>query len=179
MQSWPIGPDIPVTVISDHKNLTYFMQSCTLNHQQTHWSMFLADFNFKLDWLPGSKNTTDFPSRCLDYKPKEGDTLDSQPILTELHLEHLYPHYIQPSTSSLPNQLSALWNNLWWTLQMLMLLWMLLPVFVSTRNSSLPFLHTTQNSIPQLHSCWDCLLQHPTHSCNIICSKWKHLARLI
>ena len=56
MQSWLIGTDLPVTVISDYKNLMYFMQSRSLNHRQTCWALILQDFNFKLTWLPGSSN---------------------------------------------------------------------------------------------------------------------------
>ena len=67
MRSWLIGTNLPVTVVFNHKNLTNFMQSCSLNYQQIHWALFLQDFNFKLDWLPGSSNLVDFPSRCPDF----------------------------------------------------------------------------------------------------------------
>ena len=107
MQSWLIGTDLPVTVISDHKNLMYFMQSHSLNCRQTCWALFLQDFNFKLNWLPGSSNPVDFPSRPTDFQPKGEDTVDAQPILTNSHLEHLYPHYSKPPFSTLPIEISS------------------------------------------------------------------------
>ena len=107
MRPWLIGTDLPVTVVSDHKNLMYFMQSRSLNHQQTCWALFLQDFNFKLDWLLGSSNPVDFPSRCPDFQPKGEDTVDAQPILTNSHLERLYPHYSKPSSLTSPIEISS------------------------------------------------------------------------
>ena len=34
MHTWLIGTDIPISVVSDHKNLEYFMTLCVLNHCQ-------------------------------------------------------------------------------------------------------------------------------------------------
>ena len=39
------------------------MSSQVLNCQQAHWSMFLSEFSFKLDYAPGKKNPADVPSR--------------------------------------------------------------------------------------------------------------------
>src|SRR5258708_5026727 len=72
---WLSGMILPVSIITDHKNLEYFMTSHLLNHQQACWSLELAEFNFKLSWIPGSKNPADAPSRCPDYVPQEGDML--------------------------------------------------------------------------------------------------------
>jgi len=36
---WLSGMTIPVLVITDHKNLEYFMTSRQLNHQQARWSV--------------------------------------------------------------------------------------------------------------------------------------------
>ena len=107
MRSWLIGTDLPVTVVSDHKNLMYFMQSRSLNHRQTHWALFLQNFNFKLDWLPGSSNPADFPSRRMDFRPKGENMVDAQPILTDSHLECLYPHYLKPPSSTSPIEISS------------------------------------------------------------------------
>lgn len=97
MRSWLIGTAIPVTVISDHRNLQYFMQSRALNRRQSRWAMFLSDFYFKLDWMPGSKNPADFPSRRPDYALGREDSTTSNPILSDDHLERLYPHYVKPT----------------------------------------------------------------------------------
>ena len=100
MWCWLIGTNKPITVISDHKNLMYFMQSHSLICWQTCWALFLQNFNFKLNWLPGSSNLANFPSRCLEFQPKQGDSVDTQLILTNSHLKQLYPHYFKPSSST-------------------------------------------------------------------------------
>lgn len=62
MRAWLIGTADPVSVVSDHKNLEYFMSSRVLNQRQACWSMFLSEFNFRLDYAPGLKNPADAPS---------------------------------------------------------------------------------------------------------------------
>src|SRR5258708_35351614 len=59
---WLSGTVIPVLVITDHKNLEYFMTSHQLNQRQACWSLELAKFNFKLSWIPGSNNPSAAPS---------------------------------------------------------------------------------------------------------------------
>ena len=46
----------PVQVITDHKNLEYFMSNKFLNRRQTRWSEFFSKFNFKIIYRPGSLN---------------------------------------------------------------------------------------------------------------------------
>jgi len=55
-----------VEIWTDHKNLEYFMVAKKLNRHQTHWSLYLARFDFKLTHCPG---------RCMG-KP---DTLSRRP----------------------------------------------------------------------------------------------------
>ena len=38
----------PVEVITDHKNLKYFMFNKLFNRRQARWSKFLSRFNFKI-----------------------------------------------------------------------------------------------------------------------------------
>ena len=46
------GSGIPVKVLSDHKNLEYFMTTKLLNRRQARWSEFLSRFNFQIVyWL--------------------------------------------------------------------------------------------------------------------------------
>jgi hypothetical protein len=47
------GISHPVKVLSDHKNLEYFMTTKLLNHRQTHWAEYLSCFNFKIVYRPG------------------------------------------------------------------------------------------------------------------------------
>jgi hypothetical protein len=60
---WLSGTMIPVSVITDHKNLVYFMTQRTLN---------------RLSYAPGAQNPADGPSRREDYMPKEGDTVNEE-----------------------------------------------------------------------------------------------------
>ena len=45
--------DHPIQVLSDHKNLEYFMTSKLLNRRQARWAEFLSRFNFKITYRPG------------------------------------------------------------------------------------------------------------------------------
>jgi hypothetical protein len=38
----------PIKILTDHKNLEYFMTSKLLNQRQTRWSEFLSRFKFKI-----------------------------------------------------------------------------------------------------------------------------------
>ena len=47
----------PVEVITDHKNLEYFISNKFLNRRQTWWSEFLFKFNFEIIYKPGFTNS--------------------------------------------------------------------------------------------------------------------------
>lgn len=49
------GAGVPVEVISDHKNLQYFMTTKRLSRRQARWSEFLSRFDFKLTYRPGAQ----------------------------------------------------------------------------------------------------------------------------
>jgi len=53
------GTSIPVEVLTDHKNLTYFQESKSLSRHQTRWLEFLSHFNMIIKFRPG----------CLGTKP--------------------------------------------------------------------------------------------------------------
>ena len=38
----------PIQVLSNHKNLEYFMSTKLLNRQQARWSEFLSHFDFRI-----------------------------------------------------------------------------------------------------------------------------------
>ena len=91
---WLIASPHPITVISDHKNLKYFMSSCLLNRRQACWSMFLSEYNFQLNYAPGNKNPADFLSRCSDFSPQEGDDVllnQHKPLFSNFYLHRLFP----------------------------------------------------------------------------------------
>ena len=90
MRSWLIYSPHPISVFSDHKNLEYFMTSRILNRCQARWSMFLSEFDFKLDYFPGKRNPADGPSRRPDFIPQKGDEVvefQNRALLTDQHLE--------------------------------------------------------------------------------------------
>ena len=70
---WLSSTLTPVSVITDHNNLSYFMSQWQLNRRQSHWAMELSEFNILLSYAPGNSNPADTPSRCEDYVPTEGD----------------------------------------------------------------------------------------------------------
>ena len=111
MRAWLIGTANPIAVVSDHKNLVYFMSSRILNRRQARWSMFLSEFNFRLDYAPGIKNPADAPSRRPDFAPREGDEvlrLQEKILLTPLHTECLFQDQPPLALTPPPQHVSAL-----------------------------------------------------------------------
>ena len=61
-------------VLTDHKNLEYFMTNRRLNERQMRWNSTLANFNFKMTYLPGKDNErADALSRRDQDMPKSND----------------------------------------------------------------------------------------------------------
>ena len=48
------GTQHPITLLTNHKNLTYFHQPQKLSHRQARWMMFLQDFDLHFLHIPGS-----------------------------------------------------------------------------------------------------------------------------
>ncbi|KAH9246295.1 hypothetical protein BASA81_016152 [Batrachochytrium salamandrivorans] len=66
------GSHTPFTILTDHKNLEYFMTTKQLTRRQARWSLFLAEFRFNLAYRPGSHNgKADRLSRRPDFKVDE------------------------------------------------------------------------------------------------------------
>ncbi|QRW22891.1 Transposon Tf2-7 polyprotein [Rhizoctonia solani] len=69
------GTVIPVKILTDHKNLEYFQTKRDLNQRQLRWMGFLADYNYRIVYRPGTQNRkADILSCCEDHKSavKEG-----------------------------------------------------------------------------------------------------------
>lgn len=75
-----IGLDRPFTILTDHKNLKYFMTSRRLTERQVRWSQFLAQFNFVIKFRAGknadrpdalSRRSQDIPKGDDDPRLKE------------------------------------------------------------------------------------------------------------
>lgn len=105
-RSWLVGSPHPIAVISDHKNLEYFMSSQPLNRRQARWAMLLSEYDFQLQYSPGSKNPADAPSRRPDFIPSDTPFLQ-RPLLTDYNLHKLFPAFASTSLPN-PSKISAL-----------------------------------------------------------------------
>jgi transposase InsO family protein len=64
----------PVTVLTDHLALTYFMSDKQLTRRQSRWAEMLADYNFVVSYRPGKQSEKpDALSRRDDVYPSGGD----------------------------------------------------------------------------------------------------------
>jgi len=64
----------PILVLTDHKNLEYFLTTKLLNHRQVRLAQFLSQFNFKIVYHPGKAGVKlDSLTRRSGDLPKEGD----------------------------------------------------------------------------------------------------------
>jgi hypothetical protein len=62
------GAPHPVEILTDHRNLTYFMTAQSLNRRQARWSLFLSRFDFHIIHRPGKSSTKpDALSRRVDH----------------------------------------------------------------------------------------------------------------
>ena len=79
-----IGSPHPVYIRSDHKNLTYFRTAKKLNRRQARWSLFLLEFNIKLEHIPGTKMViSDTLSRRPDLCQEENNN-DNMTLLPNM-----------------------------------------------------------------------------------------------
>ena len=107
------GTSHPVTLLTDHKNLTYFCQPQKLSCHQARWMMFLQDFDLHFDHLPGSAmGPADALSRLLD-PDTSSDNVDVTVLLDDLFIRAIDVALVEKiSSSSLTDPLvvSALQN---------------------------------------------------------------------
>ena len=69
----------PIRVLSDYKNLEYFISTKLLSRRQAHWSEFLSRFNFKIVYRPGKASAKpDALTRRSRDLPKEGEKHDER-----------------------------------------------------------------------------------------------------
>ena len=72
------GSTYPIDVITDHKNLEYFMFTKQLSCCQAHWSEFLSCFNYHITYCSEKADSKlNALTHCSEDLSKERDTLDS------------------------------------------------------------------------------------------------------
>jgi hypothetical protein len=77
-------------VHTDHQNLTYLWKAQKLSDRQARWSLFLSEFDIKLQHLPGNKMIlSDALSRRPDHCPKEDETKEEILLPNDLFLNLL------------------------------------------------------------------------------------------
>ena len=69
------GSPKPVNVISDHKNLEYFMSFKRLSRCQARSSEFLSRFKFKISYRPGAQCKADALTRRSQDLPSDSDSI--------------------------------------------------------------------------------------------------------
>ena len=73
------GTQEPFEIITDHKNLEYFMTTKALNQRQVRWSEFLSGFNFRIIYRPGNKAARpDALSRKREHRPSKANPSDER-----------------------------------------------------------------------------------------------------
>lgn len=93
LQEWRhylLGAAHPVTVLSDHKNLTYYRQAQRLNRRQARWLLFLSEFDVQLHHVPGKDMIqSDTLSRRHDLVPDKATDNNNRVVLPEQLFVHL------------------------------------------------------------------------------------------
>src|ERR1700734_2772882 len=71
-------------VLSDHKNLTYYREAKKLNRRQARWSLYLSEFDVKLQHIAGTKMVlSDALSRRPDLCPEEDNDNENVVVLPD------------------------------------------------------------------------------------------------
>jgi hypothetical protein len=73
-RAWLINTNDPVTVMSDHTNLRYFMTSQHLSDRQAQWAAYLSSFHFVIRHIPGKLNPSDPPTRRSNFFPDSDES---------------------------------------------------------------------------------------------------------
>ena len=107
------GTQHPITIITDHKNLSYIKDPRKLSRRQARWSLFLQDFNIIWQVTPGSKMA---PADALSRRDSVNTSEDNansaicpEPAIIQA-LDLSLARHIQNSSSSDPLVLRAIEN---------------------------------------------------------------------
>jgi hypothetical protein len=98
----------PIQVLSDHKNLEYFMSTKLLNRRQTRWAEYLSRFNFKIIYRPGKAGgKPDALTRRSGDLPQGGDERLIEQQKAVLKLQNLPDNPPHLSANGLSEQQEA------------------------------------------------------------------------
>ena len=112
----------PIKILTDHKNLEYFMTSKQLNRRQARWAEFLSEFNFKISYRPGRQGTKpdSLTRRVGDLPENDNDDryqYQQQVLLKDKNLEEgvrnaisLAPMLIDEEAMSVPTLAQMLYE---------------------------------------------------------------------
>ncbi|CAI6339108.1 unnamed protein product [Periconia digitata] len=100
-----VGTEDPVQVLSDHQALQYFMTDKKLNRRQARWSLFLAEFNFKITYRPGRLGSKpDSLTRRPGDLPGDNDERNKHQVQSLLKPHQVVDHTV---THTLHNHLDG------------------------------------------------------------------------
>ncbi|KAM4066712.1 reverse transcriptase (RNA-dependent DNA polymerase) [Hirsutella rhossiliensis] len=74
----------PFTILTDHRNLEYFMTRQKLTERQSRWAAELSQFDFKLEYRPGSEAVVP------DALSRQASTLPEMKVFEEADLQQLW-----------------------------------------------------------------------------------------
>ena len=90
-----LGSPHKVTILSDHKNLTYFKTPQKLNRRQAQWNLTLSQYNLHLVHIPGKRMIqSDALSWRADHVPERDEDNEEITLLPE----NLFLHQIDIET---------------------------------------------------------------------------------
>lgn len=108
------GASHPITVITDHANLKYFMTTKQLSQRQVRWSEFLSQFDFIIKAVPGKDNSK---PDALTRRSQDLPQTEDDDRLKARQKSLLKPHNLDPKIQEqirLEPELSELFANLSW-----------------------------------------------------------------
>jgi len=90
------GSPHPITILSDHQNLTYYRQPQRLNGRQARWLLLLSEYDFELQHLPGTKMIqSDALSRRTDHHPDDDPNEALVTMLPDKLFIRIIDHHLQ------------------------------------------------------------------------------------
>ena len=90
------GPAHPINVVTNHKNLVYFLTSKVLSRRQACWSEYFSQFNLVIRFQPSQLSAKpDALTRRWDVYPKKGEN-----SFTQVNPQNLCPVFTTEQLNS-------------------------------------------------------------------------------